>query len=231
MKAISIIKYLFSLIGLGLLILAFVLFTNTKSFLETAVTAEGTVIELRASRSSDSLTYHPVVSFVTNEGQQVTFSSSAGSNPPSYSQGEVVEVLYQANSPQDAKINGFFTLWGGATIVAGLGAVFFIVGILILIFSGMKGRKRDYLKTQGVPIKAQIHTLDRNTCMETDGVSPFVISLQWHNPEDNKIYLFRSDDIWFDPTEYVMTDELTVYIDRNNPAKYHVDLSFLPQVA
>ncbi|WP_415888467.1 DUF3592 domain-containing protein [Neptuniibacter sp. SY11_33] len=231
MKAISIIKYLFSFIGLGLLVLAFVLFTNTKSFLETAVTAEGTVIELRASRSSDSLTYHPVVSFVTKQGQQVTFSSSAGSNPPSYSQGEVVEVLYQSKSPQDAKINGFFTLWGGATIVTGVGAVFFIVGILILIFSGMKGRKRDYLKTQGVPIKAQIHTLDRNTCMETDGVSPFVISLQWHNPEDNKIYLFRSDDIWFDPTEYVVTDELTVYIDRNNPAKYHVDLSFLPEVA
>lgn len=231
MKAITLIKYVFSLIGLGMLVTAIVLFMNTKSFLQTAEVAQGTVIELRASRSSDSLTYHPVVSFTTSQGQRITFSSGSGSNPPSYTEGETLEVFYAAAEPQDAKINGFFALWGGAVILAGMGTVFFTIGCLIIFLSGFKQRKQDDLKKNGLAVKAKIHTLDRNTDMETNGVSPFVISLQWLNPEDQKVYLFRSEDIWFDPTEYVVTDELTVYVDRHNHKRHYVDLSFLPKVA
>ena len=109
MKALSIIKYLFTLVGMGMLLGTFFIYDNTRSFLSSAVKAEGTVIELVRSRSSDSTTYRPVVRFSLN-GQQLEFTSSSGSNPPGYSRGEKVEVLYTPTNTQDARINSFFSV-------------------------------------------------------------------------------------------------------------------------
>lgn len=129
-----------------MLIGAFFLFTNTQDFLKNALTADGTVVELIRSRSSDSNTYRPVVKFETKDGSIIEFTSSSGSNPPSYSEGEIVEVLYQGWSPEQAKINGFFSLWGVPTILGGIGAVFFIVGFSIILLGSLKGKKIEYLK-------------------------------------------------------------------------------------
>jgi hypothetical protein len=117
MKTISILKYTFISIGLGMLIGAFFLFTNTQGFLKNALTAKGEVVKLVRSRSSDSYVYTPVVEFITQGGLTIEFISSSGSNPPSYTNGEIVEVLYQEQSPEQAKINGFFSLWGIPTIL------------------------------------------------------------------------------------------------------------------
>lgn len=45
------------------------------------------------------------------------------------------------------------------------------------------------------------------------------------------MHVFVSDCIWFDPTDHIDTDELTVLIDKDSPKKYYVDISFLPEVA
>ena len=129
MKAVTIFKYVFAVIGLGMLVGAFYLFNDTRDFLKDALVTEGTVVELVRSRSSDSTTYRPVVEFKTEDGSLVEFTSGAGSNPPSYSKGETVEVLYQQDSPEQAKINGFFSLWGLTLIVGVMGLIFFSCGI------------------------------------------------------------------------------------------------------
>ncbi|MFE0100699.1 DUF3592 domain-containing protein [Streptomyces sp. NPDC059009] len=56
-----------------------------------------------------------------------TFRSPTGSNPPSYERGDRVEVLYRADSPEDARINGFASLWLLPLIFGGIGLV--IAGI------------------------------------------------------------------------------------------------------
>ncbi|AZS76860.1 hypothetical protein DDE74_35255 [Streptomyces lydicus] len=48
---------------------------------------------------------YPVVEFTSADGMPRRFQSSTGSNPPSYEKGERVEVLYRADSPEDARIN------------------------------------------------------------------------------------------------------------------------------
>ena len=93
MRTISIVKYAFTVIGVGLLIGAFFAYKNTQDFLKDALTSKGTVIELVASRSSDSATYRPLVKFKTQGGSVIDFTGSTGSNPPGYFKGEVVEVL------------------------------------------------------------------------------------------------------------------------------------------
>lgn len=66
----TVIKYVFSLVGAALLAGAIILYNNTTSFLERSETAQGTVVELIRSRSSDSTSYYPVVQFAGAEAAE-----------------------------------------------------------------------------------------------------------------------------------------------------------------
>lgn len=228
MRTISIIKYVFTVIGLAMLVGAFFMYSDTREFLSKAVATEGTVTHLVRSRSSDSTTYKPVVEFKNQNGGLVEFTSSIGSNPPSYSQGEVVEVLYQKASPEKAKIRDFFSLWGGPTILGGLGILFFTVGLLIILVGSLKGRKIKYLKQSGVPVTAKFQSVEINGSLEVNGRNPYQILAQWENPITSELHIFNSENLWFDPTDYINQDEITVLIEKDNPKKYYVDISFLP---
>nr|WP_202121566.1 DUF3592 domain-containing protein [Streptomyces sp. BA2] len=118
------------------------------SFLADAKRAPGTVVTLewrsdhggssRKTRGSDGPVAYPVVEFTSADGAPRTFRSSMGSNPPSYERGERVEVLYRADSPEDARINGFVSLWLLPLIFGGIGLVILGVGTTIAVV----GRRR-----------------------------------------------------------------------------------------
>lgn len=69
MKTINAIKYLFTLIGVSLLVGALLLFWHTRTFIDQAATAHGTVIDLVESRSDKSTTYRPVVRFASAQAR------------------------------------------------------------------------------------------------------------------------------------------------------------------
>jgi len=230
-KKLIFIKYLFLLIGLGMLVGSFFLYQNTVSFLETAIKADGVVVDLVRSRNSDSTTYAPTVRFKTNRGNTIEFTSTTSSNPPSYSVGEKVEVLYEPSQPHSAKINSFFSVWGGAVIVCGLGTVFFVVGFAIIIASIRKAKKKDYLLQHGVRIYSQFQSVSKNTSMKVNGRNPYIIISQWQDPTTKKMHVFESDNIWFNPEDHIHKDTIMVYIEPKNPAHYFMDISFLPQLA
>lgn len=231
MKVIAIIKYVFTLVGIGMLVGAFLFYRSTNSFLAEAAKAEGTVIELVQSRSGDSTTYRPVVQFESKNGQAIEFVSSSGSNPPSYSKGQKVEVLYRPTQPQDAKISGFFSLWGGSVILGGLGGVFFFIGTGIILAGTLKGRKDEYLKKNGMSIETEYQSVELNTALSVNGRNPFRVLTQWQNPSTSELHIFKSNNMWFDPSSYIKRKKITVFIEKGNPKKYYVDLSFLPKLA
>jgi hypothetical protein len=45
------------------------------------------------------------------------------------------------------------------------------------------------------------------------------------------MHVFHSANIWFDPTDYVPGKTLDVLLDPENPHRYLVKTSFLPEVA
>ena len=231
MKTVRVLKYVLALIGIGMLTGAFFVYQNTASFIASAAKTEGTVVDLQLSRSSDSTTYRPVVRFATARGQTIEFVSSTGSNPPSYTRGERVEVLYHPDNPHHARINGWFSLWGGATILGGLGALFFAIGAGIVLAGNLHGRRTEYLRKHGVRIETQYQSVERNTALSVNGRHPFRILTQWQNPANSELHVFTSDNLWFDPTNHIKIKAITVFIERGNPKKYHVDLSFLPKLA
>lgn len=230
MKVISIVKYTFASIGLAMLIATLFLYQNTQAFLSTAITTHGTVVELISSRSNDSTTYAPVVIFTASNGEMIEFISS-GSNPPAYSRNETVEVLYQEKNPQNAKINSLLALWGACLIIGIMGGVFFLMGFSIIMVGRLKNQKIRHLKTNGSPVETQFQSVEINGALEVNGQNPYQILTQWTNPETGKLHIFKSENIWFDPTNLIKQKKITVLIDKNNPKKYYTDTSFLPEVA
>ncbi|MCU7845515.1 MAG: DUF3592 domain-containing protein [Candidatus Thiodiazotropha sp. (ex Monitilora ramsayi)] len=236
MKAISIIKYLFTIVGGVLLVIAFINFQNTRVFLESAITAEGvvtgldTAVSSSGSTTNSSRTYAPIVNFRAGGGENITFISSIYRNPTGHSVGDKVGVLYLPDIPAEARIKSMPDLWGSVFLLSALGIPFFLIGFSIIIFGMMKRRKSKYLQTNGVKVETKLHSIERNGGIEVNGTNPYQILTQWKNPSTSKIHIFKSDNIRLDPSEFV-PEKVFVFIDGNNPKRYYVDISFLPEAA
>jgi uncharacterized protein DUF3592 len=98
---------------------------ETKLFLSDARTSPGRVIRLEQFSGGRSSIYYPIVQFRTAEGQTVTFRSSLA-NVAALRQ--AVQVLYRPTNPGDARIDSYKSLWFWPTLLAGLAAVFLLVG-------------------------------------------------------------------------------------------------------
>ncbi|WP_100638443.1 DUF3592 domain-containing protein [Marinobacter salexigens] len=231
MKTLNIIKYVFAFIGACMLAGAFASYSSTASFLERSETAQGTVVELIRSRSSDSNSYYPVVQFTARNGREIEFQSSTGSYPAPYDRGEQVTVLYESTNPEDAVIDSFFSLWGVVLIVGILGSAFGLVGGGMMSYGLLKGRSKAYLQKNGVQIHASLQGVEQNTSLTVNGRNPFRIVCQWQHPQTRELHVFRSDNLWFDPTDHVNQEKVPVLVDEGNLKRYWVDTSFLPKLA
>ena len=125
-------------LGIGAVsaIVALLLFMRTRRFLGDAVTVQGLVTGLVESSGGEGGTvWRPVVEFTTVEGQSVTFTDLVGNQPPKYTPGATVQVMYPPGNPQGARIPSWFRLWflpafSGlfAVIFLGVGAPLYLSG-------------------------------------------------------------------------------------------------------
>lgn len=228
MKKLSFVKYLFAAVGLIMLTAAAFFYIDTQHFLSSADSADGTVIRLQRKWSSDdSPVYNPVVHFYTANGKAIEFTSSVGSNPPSFSTGERVEVLYLANAPYNAKINTFATLWLGTIIFSVLGCIFSLVGLALILVTGGKRKLASRLKKEGIPVNARYVGVRLNNSISFNGKSPYQLLAKWQDPATSQEHVFNSENLWFDPSGQIEDEEITVLIEKDNPKKYYLDTSFL----
>ena len=230
MKTMRIISWVFPIVGVLLLVGALLLWNHSRQFVASAHTAQGTVVELIESRDSDGSTYKPVVRFTAVDGREVTYTESFSGNPPPYEVGETVEVLFNTDKPHKARIKGFMSLWLGSTILGGMGLIFAAIGGGIFFASVSGRRKKNYLMAYGNAIQTDLQGVDLNTSLEINGRNPWRISSQWLDPLTNKMRVFHSENLWFDPTEFVTARQVTVLLDPKNPKRYHMDVSFLPEM-
>lgn len=237
MKIIKIIRNVFALIGLAMLMGAFFIYQHSQQFVQKAIKAEGTVIELvesfsnNSSSKNTSRTYAPKIAFTTVSGENITFVTSTSSNPPAFDVNEKVEVLYAADAPKDAKVNAYFDLWTGATVMGLLGAFFFAIGAGMMLVSYFNKNKKNNLISTGDSIEADFQHVELNQNLSVNKAHPYQITAQWLNPKTKEVHIFKSENIWFDPTSHINSKKIKVYIEPNNPKKYYVDISFLPKLA
>lgn len=231
MKTLAVLKYGAALLGAGLLAGGLYWARQNQSLVAEGSRAEGTVVSLIDTGSGSKRKWKPLVRFVAADGRSVEFTTSTSSSPPAYSVGERVRVLYRASSPEEAAIDGFLALWLGPLILGGVGAGFLGIGGGMIVYAKARARLAERLRTQGMPIQAKFQGVELNAGLHVNGRHPYRVVAQWQNPASGEIHVFHSENLWYDPSEHIRRDELTVYIDQADPRKYFVDLSFLPKLA
>jgi len=225
-RAGRLIFVIFAVVGSVMLAAALLLCLRTSNFLRSAATADGTVIENVGSRN-----YHARVRFRTNSGQELTFVSSTGTNPPSYRVGESVQVFYDPDDPTHASINGFVSLWLLPLIFGGMGVVFGSVGFIPFVWQRRVQRRDDWLRANGRRIFADFDRVEVNTLVRVNGQCPWRIVCQSLDPMTNQVRVYRSHNLWYDPARYITGKTMEVIVDPDNPRRYVVETSFLPKLA
>lgn len=224
---------IFAAAGLGMLTGSGVMTFRQVEFVNSAYQSPGEVVDLERHVSHDSdgtsTTYRPVVRFRTQEGVEITFTSSTGSNPPAYDRGESVEVLYNPRTPEKAEINGFMALWFGPLMLFIMGIIFSLFGGGIIFAMLRKKKQNEWLKSHGARVDAKITGINRDRSSGKNGRNPWVICAQWQDPKDGIVYTFESESIWFDPRDYVNQEFVPVWVHPQDPKKYLIDTGFLPQ--
>lgn len=116
-----------------------------------------------------------------------------------------------------------------------LGGTFLCLGVGFLVYIASHNRRRAQLLAEGTCIYADIVDVAMDTRFRFNGRCPLIIYCQAQNPEDGRVYIFRSEGIWYDPRPYLDdagVEMLPVYVDPDNYRHYAVDTSgVLPELA
>lgn len=119
---------------------------------------------------------------------------------------------------------------GGVFVLQILGLVFTAIGGGIIGYGWWSAKKEALLRRHGHLIHADLQQVEVNEALEVNGANPFRIVAQWHDVKQNELFIFKSANLWIDPTNFVQGRKIPVYVDLSKPSRYHVDTSFLPKV-
>ncbi|ROT93470.1 DUF3592 domain-containing protein [Altererythrobacter sp. FM1] len=220
---------IFAATGFIFLTASAVLWQRDADFSADAEKARGTVIELvrHVERDRDrgqSISYTAIIGYTDGSGRRLEFSETVRSNPPRFSVGEDVPVLYDPKRSSHAVVDDFWGRRGMLTIFLGLGATFAALGAVLFAIDLKRGRKISRLLREGKPIDADFLHVFRDTRIKRNGEHPFRVVAQATDPATGRLRRFESEAIWVDPTTQLTGRKIRVLLDPSNPQRYHVDL-------
>ena len=122
------IGFILLIIGIVLLLVSIVSFIDTTQFVNKSRIATGVVVDFETemiSTPSPIITSIAVIEFNTGS-RFVRFNASGGEN---YNKGSQLIVIYNPESPEEAKIKSFISIWGLPLFVGLAGLITFSVGV------------------------------------------------------------------------------------------------------
>lgn len=224
------LRHMFLLLGAGLLVIAAYGWYGSFSFQRNALSATGTVVAIKERKSRDSVIYRAEVGVDLPYGKSFMFVNRVGRKPGHYQVGEVVQVLYLPGDPLPAvaRIDTFARRWGSPMVLAAMGTPLFLVGALYCLAGMRKRRRKTQLQRHGQLLHSDLHEIVRDKAIKKSGIHPWVLRCRWTDGETSKEHFFDSEIIWFDPQRFFDGNSIRVWRSRDNPHKYHVDVSWLP---
>lgn len=141
-------------------------YISTNKVLKNGVQTEGIVIENRQSYDSDGdATYTPVVEFTLGNGEVYTASPNMSTSPPSYSEGDPIQIAYLPETPNSIIINTpFWTFWFPMIFIM-VGA---IPGMIMLALIASLFRKNSSSRNE-MPVNIRSRSRDNEEDDEENG--------------------------------------------------------------
>jgi len=172
----------------------------------------------------DDDTAYPFFRF-TAGGRVIEVRGSVGSKPPSYTEGERVQVAYDPKTLAKVTTRGQMFLF--MAVFGGIGLLFAGIGGGMLFFSVRRWRRSERARREGEPGWADILEVRLDRSVRVNGRSPWVIEVEWTDPMGAK-HLFKTEELWADPTPSLPADgRLPVRVIAGAPEHHWIDLSAL----
>lgn len=108
-------------------------------------------------------------------------------------------------------------------VFMGIGGLFALVGLIWLIILLMKRAGNKRLMTEGYKLEGTVTNVEMNMNIAINGRHPYKLECRVNNPYDGNVYLYSSANIT-DDVSHLIGQTVMVYVDRNNPKKYYVDV-------
>lgn len=122
---------LFIWAGIAMIALGMFMGVRTVMFLTTAEQTEATVVDVErrtdttgtGSDRRTSTVYYPTVTFSDTDGNEHTEKSFVGSSGFDFAEGQVIDIYFDPDDPDNFRISSFFAMWGFTIfpIILGLG--------------------------------------------------------------------------------------------------------------
>ena len=235
-------------VALVLCVIAFNEYSKATKFLQVAQHATATVTAVTSrqatckgsgknSHSYSCTKYDTKAKFVSSNGQLVEVELVNGETSPRYQQGQTVKVLYDPANPSVVKTESTNSVWGGTVASSLFAVIFLMIGGGGLFFIIRREKEIAWLKQFGERIKADFLSVDEQVHRSNSKSGrtrkryTYRITCQWLNPMTREVHIFKSESLKYHPGEFTRGRDLDVYIDRDNPKRYYVDLSTFPQLA
>lgn len=207
---------LFILVGIILFAVSIGIGVSGHTFRQKAEPVEAVILAMRGATSESLGT--PVVEY-TVDGKPYTATLNTATS--SMHSGKRITVYYEKGNPQEVRYlddNGWlialFVFMG--FVFAGMGTAFWLV-------KRSHNRKTHRLLATGKVVEAEITTISEDTSQSMNRRHPVTVGCRYTAP-DGRVYFFHSGPFWYESYEIDPKKKVRVYVDRNNPADYYVDV-------
>ena len=221
-KKEKLVWIIFSIIGAIFLIIGLVLFQNVFDY-KNKIDIMGTITEIVTSENNEN---HKVYVSYTVDGKK--YESELNGYSSNFYEGKEIKIYYDKDNPNKIGMKSLDLLF---LIFPSLGLVFLIIGGIGMLVKINKKKLEKRLKENGELIYANYNETVLNTSYRINGKSPYNIICEWNDSSNNKKYIFKSKNIWINPTKIIEEKNIKqfpVYID-NNRKKYFVDIDILTE--
>ena len=220
-KITKIIFGMFAAIGTTALIAGILVcmhvYSHTNKEFTTAV-----ITRIETRRNSRSV-------YVSYDVNNTKYESPIKGYSSSFCRGQEIEVYYDIDNPTSVQAKELDAL---SFIFPGIAFIFFLIGwIGIFVIIG-KQKKEIWLKEHGKCIKADYTEVRINYSITVSGLHPYNVICSWKNPEDGKLYIFRSKNLYINPKRIIEDNNIQtfpVYIDSKNIKRYTVDVDIITE--
>lgn len=111
-----------------------------------------------------------------------------------------------------------------------IGLPFLIIGIIFLAHVIFLKRRQKRLISDGNYVLANISGVQVSYSVNVNGRCPYVVECNYQDL-DGTVHIFRSKEIFYDPTNLFTGNMVKVFVDKDNYKKYYVDIdSVLPKI-
>lgn len=224
-KVLILISIIFLIVGVVFLVSGICWLVYGIRFQQKAVTVPAVITQITRHWDSDGDSDYDVFVDYSYEGEKyhdvlLNFYSST------MYQGKEIDILVDPKNP--GRITSHYGNIIGSSIFIGLGTIFTLVSICLVVSRKIAESRRKRLMEQGRVIFGTVESIGLNSFYTVNGKHPYVVYCTYKDEYKDVVYRFRSEKIWTDPSPVIEPgSEIRIYVDNTNYSRYHVDVESL----